>query len=119
MSASSENSNCILIVDDEEIIRDSFSAFLSDYGYRVLGAENGRLGLEIFEQQSPDAVILDLRMPEMDGLEVLETLKQKSPDTPVLVISGGASINDAVAALRLGAWDYILKPLKSLDILVI
>ena len=108
----------ILTIDDEDAIRWSFASFLEDGGYRVLEAENGRLGVELFRKEKPDLVLVDLRMPEMDGLEVLSLLSKESPDIPLIVVSGGGVARDAVNALKMGAWDYIFKPIESLSILL-
>ena len=108
----------ILTIDDEDAIRWSFASFLEDSGYHVLEAENGRLGVELFRREKPDLVLVDLRMPEMDGLEVLSILSKESPDTPLIVVSGAGVARDAVNALKMGAWDYIFKPIESLSILL-
>jgi len=108
----------ILIIDDEVSIRQSFADYLEDRNYRTLTAENGRIGLKVFEQEKPDMVLVDLRMPDMDGLEVLARVKAISPDTPLIVVSGTGMIGDAVEALHLGAWDYILKPIVDFDVLL-
>jgi DNA-binding NtrC family response regulator len=89
-----------------------------DNGCNVLEAENGRVGLELFKQKKPDLVLVDLRMPEMDGLDVLAHFTGQSADTPVIVISGTGIIADVVEALRLGAWDYILKPIEDMSVLL-
>ncbi len=108
----------ILTIDDEENIRDSFRMFLEDYDYQVLEARNGREGLEIFAQEKPDLVICDLRMPEVDGLEVIEKITQDSPDTPIIVVSGTGIIGDAIEAIRCGAWNYLLTPIQDLSVLL-
>ncbi len=108
----------ILTIDDEENIRDSFRLFLEDYDFRVLEACNGREGLEIFEREHPDLVLCDLRMPELDGLEVLATLKEQAPDTPIIVVSGTGVIGDAIEAIRRGAWNYLLKPIQDMSVLI-
>jgi len=108
----------ILVIDDERSIRNSFRDYLEDRGYRVLTAENGRVGIEAFERQRPDLVLVDLRMPEVDGLEVLVRIKETSPDTPLIVVSGTGVITDVVEALHLGAWDYIIKPVIDLQVLL-
>ena len=107
----------VLTIDDERAIRDSFRNYLEDYDYKVLEAENGRIGLEIIRQNTPDLILVDLRMPEVDGLEVLTFVKQSLPDTPIIVVSGTGVISDVVEALHLGAWDYLLKPIEDLDVL--
>lgn len=107
----------ILVIDDELAIRQSFTYYLEDMEFLVQTAENGRIGLEIIEKEHPDLVLSDLRMPEMDGFEVLKRCRQLAPDMPVIVISGANRIDEAVEALRLGAWDYLIKPLKDLSIL--
>ncbi len=107
----------ILTIDDESYIRQSIRTFFEDYGFTVFEAENGRKGLEVFYEKRPDLVLLDLRMPEMDGLQVLEILRQKSPETPLVVASGTGNITAVVEALHLGAWDYILKPIEDMSVL--
>ena len=107
----------ILTVDDDEFVREVLAAYLEDSGYEVLQAENGRLGLELFRRETPDLVMLDLRMPEMDGLEVLGRITEESPDTPVILVSGMGTIGDAIKALKLGAWDYIAKPIHDMLVL--
>lgn len=108
----------ILTIDDEENIRDSFRMFLEDYDYRILEARNGREGLEVFAQEAPDLVLCDLRMPEVDGLEVIEKIKKESPDTPIIVVSGTGIIGDAIEAIRCGAWNYLLKPIQDMSVLL-
>jgi putative two-component system response regulator len=108
----------ILVVDDEKPIRQTIRYYLEDNDYNVLEAENGRVGLELFKQKKPDLVLVDLRMPEVDGLDVLAQITGQSNDTPVIVISGTGIIADVVEALRLGAWDYLLKPIEDMSVLL-
>lgn len=108
----------ILTIDDEEDIRDSFRLFLEDFDFEVIEAENGRDGLEIFHREHPDLVLCDLRMPEVDGLEVLAQIKKSSPDTPVVVVSGTGIIGDAIEAIHRGAWNYLLKPIQDMSVLL-
>ena len=108
----------ILTIDDEENIRDSFRMFLEDYDYQVIEAKNGQEGLDLFAQEKPDLVLCDLRMPEVDGLEVIEKIKNDSPNTPIIVISGTGIIGDAVEAIRSGAWNYLLKPIPDMSVLL-
>ena len=107
----------ILIIDDETIIRQSFTDYLEDMGYQTISAENGRLGLDFISQSKADLVLTDLRMPETDGFEVIRKGREMAPDLPIIVVSGAGRIGDAIQALRLGAWDYILKPVDDLSIL--
>jgi len=112
-----EKTKKVLTVDDDEFVREILVAYLEDSGYDVLQAENGLLGLETFRREKPDLVMLDLRMPEMDGLEVLSHIIKESPDTPVILVSGMGTIGDAIKALKLGAWDYIAKPIHDMGVL--
>ncbi|MGE5342615.1 MAG: response regulator [Candidatus Omnitrophota bacterium] len=107
----------ILIIEDEAAVRKSSRNFLEDYNYQILEAENGRIGLEIFEKEKPDLVLVDLRMPEINGMEVLARIRKQSPDTPIIIMSGTGVIRDVVEALRLGAWNYLLKPIEDLTVL--
>ena len=92
--------------------------FLEDYDYQIFEAENGREGLEIFSREKPDLVLCDLRMPEVDGLEVIHKIKDESPNTPIIVVSGTGIIADAVEAIRCGAWNYLLKPIQDMSVLL-
>ncbi len=108
----------ILVVDDEEIIRDSLSFVLKKEGYRVQQAENGRVAWEAIKEDSFDLVITDLEMPEMKGIALLEQVTSISPETMVVIITAYGSVETAVAALRKGAVDYILKPIEFDEMLV-
>ncbi|MCP5105788.1 MAG: response regulator [bacterium] len=108
----------ILIIDDEKAIRDSFRNFLEDCDYNVLEAANGLEGLEVFKRESPDLVLVDLNMPEVDGIGVLRRVTQWAPDTAIIVVSGTGLVGDVLQALRLGAWDYLYKPIENLSVLL-
>ncbi|MDX9897496.1 MAG: response regulator [Spirochaetia bacterium] len=108
----------ILVIDDEAVIRESFRDYLEDYGFRILTAENGAQGLGILEKELPDIVMTDLRMPVVDGLEVLRRCEILNPDLPVIVVSGTGRIQDVVEALHLNAWDYLLKPIVDMSVLL-
>lgn len=112
--ALSEGLETILVVDDEPGIRQSVRGILADEGYRVLEAEDGRGALRLIESERPRLVILDIWMPEMDGIELLRRIRDSDPVTPVIVISGHGNIETAVTATKLGAFDFIEKPF-SLD----
>ena len=107
----------ILVVDDEEKIRETLRGVLSDEGYEVADAGDGRAALEQLKQGHPDLVILDVWLPEIDGITLLEEIKRLQPDLPVIIICGHANIEAAVRATRLGAADFIEKPF-SLDALL-
>ncbi len=113
-----EKTSRILIIDDQEIIRVSIMDYLEDQGFAVTEAENGRIGLELFKKNKPDLVLVDLRMPEIDGFEVLAGVTKESPETPAIVISGSDEIKDVVKSLHMGAWDYLLKPIQDLSVLL-
>jgi UDP-3-O-[3-hydroxymyristoyl] N-acetylglucosamine deacetylase len=100
----------VLVVDDEERIRSSLRGILSDEGFRVLDIEGGPAVLEIVERERPEVVLLDVWMPKLDGIELLRRIKAERPMTRVIMISGHANIQNAVAATRLGAEDFIEKP---------
>ena len=104
----------ILVVDDEEPIRNTLGGILEDEGYQVILAKDGKAALQVVADALPHLVILDIWMPGMDGMEVLERLKSVAPHVPIIMISGHASIETAVRATKLGAQDFIEKPL-SLD----
>lgn len=107
----------VLLVDDDDAVRRVFRRVLERAGWRVLDASQGEVGLSLCDEYDPGLVLLDLRMPGMDGLDVLTELVEKHPETPVIVISGHGTMNDAIEAMRRGAWDFVPKPLPSNEIL--
>lgn len=107
----------ILAIDDDDLVRESLAIYLEDSGYDVIQASGGAEGLDKFTQHQPDLVLCDLRMPDVDGLSVLSELSELSPETPVIVISGAGLIQDVVEALRLGATDYLVKPIGDMLVL--
>jgi two-component system nitrogen regulation response regulator NtrX len=102
----------ILIVDDEEGIRTSLRGILEDEGHAVLEAATGEQGLEALETHNPDLLFLDIWMPGMDGLAVLDQVQETRPGLPVIMISGHGNIETAVSAIKKGAYDFIEKPLS-------
>ncbi len=104
--------NTILVIDDESAIRTAVRDILEDERYRVFLAEDGIVGLGILETERVDLVILDVRLPRMGGMDVLREIRRRKPETEVLVVSGHGSIDMAVQAVRLGAFDFIEKPLS-------
>jgi UDP-3-O-acyl N-acetylglucosamine deacetylase len=107
----------VLVVDDEERIVQSITGVLEDEGFHVATARSGEEAIGIFQREKPDVTLVDIWMPGMDGLEVLKRLKWMSPDCQVIMISGHATISTAMTAVKLGAFDFIEKPL-SLDLLL-
>jgi two-component system nitrogen regulation response regulator NtrX len=108
----------VLVVDDESSIRDSLRMILEYEGYRVDEAAGGSQALARVAERPPDAVLLDIKMPEMDGLELLKAFRERGYDMPVLMISGHADVATAVEATRRGAYDFFEKPLQRERVLV-
>ncbi len=108
----------ILVIDDEAAIRDSLKMILEYEGYEVMQAATGQEGVKLVEREAPDLVFLDIKMPGMDGLEVLQKLEHMVETTPIVVISGHGDMATAVKATKLGAFDYIDKPLAQDRVLV-
>ncbi len=104
----------VLIIEDEELMRVTLGDFLSRKGYSVEVAETGRQGLELFHTLRPHLVVTDVRLPDINGLEILKQLKDTDPEVVVIVITAYGTIKDAVEAMKTGAYDYITKPF-SLD----
>ncbi len=108
----------ILIIDDERAIRNSLKEILSDEGYEVETAEDGAIGLEMAGKQHFDVIFCDIKMPNMDGMEVLENLEKEGTDAAVVMISGHGDIDSAVDCIKKGAFDFIQKPLDLNRILI-
>src|SRR6478736_5761981 len=108
----------ILVIDDEAAIRDSLKMTLEYEGYEFVSAATGQEGLALAERDAPDLVLLDVKMPGMDGLEVLDRLRTMNESLPVVVISGHGTISTAVEATKKGAFDFIEKPFASERVLV-
>ena len=108
----------ILIIEDEEDILALLSSLLASEGYNIITACNGREGLDRFQEHSPDLILTDVRMPIMDGIEVLREVKTKESDTEVIILTGHSDEATAIDCLRLGAYDYFCKPLEDIDVLL-
>jgi len=100
----------ILIIDDEKSIRKTLSEILSYEGYKVEEAADGAEGFKLFKDKQYDAVLCDIKMPKMDGLEFLEKAREINTDVPIIMVSGHGNIDTAVEAVKKGAYDYISKP---------
>ena len=107
----------ILTIEDDLLVRKGIAIYLQGLGYIVLQAADGAEGLEIFHRAHPDLVLTDLRLPKVDGMEVLRTIQEKSPDTPVIIASGMGTLGDAIQALKLGARDYVTKPITDMNLI--
>lgn len=101
----------ILVVDDEEIIRGRLKKLLEMDGYETDTAENGQKGLELFAAKNPDVVLLDIKMPGIDGIQVLEKMKETPNLTEVFIMTGHGGLETAIQAIRIGAFDYLTKPI--------
>lgn len=106
----------ILLIDDEPGIRHSIGGYLQDIGHNVLFAEEGQKGLAVLDKNPVDILITDVRMPKMDGFEVLQKTKKSSPNTEVIMVTAYGDINGAVRAIREGAFDFFTKPVKLRDL---
>jgi len=104
--------DAILVVDDEAGVRSSLSGILADEGYAVSAVDSGEAALQALETSRPDLVLLDVWLPGQDGLEVLRRIRERDAELPVVVISGHGTIETAVKAVRLGAQDFVEKPLS-------
>ncbi len=102
----------ILVVDDEEAIREVVSTMLEAKGYRCTAVQNGRVAQDEVKKSTPDLVLSDMIMPEMDGIKFLEWMRQHDPEVPVIMVTAIHDISTALEAIRRGAYDYILKPFE-------
>ena len=105
-----QGTNHILVVDDEEDVRDLLRKFLTRRGYEVATVGDGEAAIEAIRETSPDIVLLDIRLPKMDGLSVLQRLREESDDVAIITMSGNADEDTARKSLELGAADFITKP---------
>jgi len=102
----------ILVVDDEEAIREVVSTMLESRGYRCTAVSNGRAAQEVVRKETPDLVLSDMIMPEMDGIKLLSWMREHDPEVPVIMVTAIHDISTALEAIRRGAYDYILKPFE-------
>lgn len=107
----------ILVVDDEEVVRHSYRRTLSGQHCKVDAVADGKDALKMMSEQPFDVVLLDLRMPGMDGMSVLKTIKQKWPESEVIIITGYPAVESAKAAVTLGAYGYLAKPVGPDDVI--
>ena len=107
----------ILVVDDEDTLRYFLRLNLQEHHYQVLEAADGRTALSLIQQNDFDVALVDLQLTDMDGLEIMRYLRQSAPQTSVIILTGHASVDSAVTALRQGAHDYLTKPYDSAELL--
>ncbi|MFH1941754.1 MAG: response regulator [bacterium] len=102
----------VLVVDDEEEVRNIFSRTLDSFGYQVLTAKDGKEAITTCHHETPDIVLLDIKMPDMDGIETLRRIREIDPQekSAVIMLTGHGDINTAREAMKLGAYDYVTKP---------
>jgi len=118
MARKSRSSSTVLVVDDEAAIRESLKMILEYEGYSVTEAKHGMGALSQVRESAPDVVMLDIKMPEMDGLEVLRNLRERGHDMPVIIVTGHGDVSTAMEATRMGAFDFLEKPLQRDRVLV-
>ncbi len=106
----------ILVVDDEKLIRWSLKEFLGGEGYKVAAVEDGKSALQALEEESFDLVLLDYKLPDTNGLEVLAKIRERDPELPVVMITSHSTVENAVMAMQAGANDYVAKPFRNEDI---
>ena len=102
----------VLLIDDEEPIRKVVGLYLRSHGYEVITAEDGQRRIELFQRESPPTVLTDIKMPGMDGIEVLHHIKKRYPKTEVIFLTGHAATQDGVHGIKTGAFDYLSKPIE-------
>ena len=112
------DSRTILLADDDENLRRVLEFQLGETGYKVVTAVDGKEALTIFEQSEVDCIVTDLRMPKLSGLELLEKIKAKNGEVPVIVTTAFGEVETAVSAMKLGAFDYVNKPFNRDEILL-
>jgi len=111
--------NTILIIDDDDQLRKSFQKLLSEEGYRVVTAASGEAGLKKLDETAPDLVILDLRLPGMNGMETFQVIHDQEPKLPVIIMTAYGTTETAIEATKMGAFDYILKPFEIPEMLTV
>jgi DNA-binding NtrC family response regulator len=106
----------VLVVDDELLIRDLLFDFFTSQGYAIHLAENGKKAAEMLESVNFQVALIDLKMPEMDGVELTAILHRRKPQIPVIIMTAYPSMNSAIESIRSGVFDYIVKPFKIADL---
>jgi signal transduction histidine kinase len=114
--ARDDRTPCVLVVDDEEWMRDACAEILQPEGFEVITAADGPTGLELMRRAAPDLILVDLKMPGMDGIAYLESVKALDPDIVAIMITGYATLEIAVEAMKAGAYDFLAKPFKPAEL---
>lgn len=115
MSDQADSSPVVLVIDDEDIILDLFKNLLVQEGFRVLLAANAKEGINALDRHRPPVALVDKNLPDMSGLELIATQKQRHPGTEFIIITAYSTLQSAVDAMKLGAFSYIAKPFDDLD----
>jgi len=100
----------ILVIDDEQLVRWSIEKLLSKNGHEVISVETGAEGLLKLKDSTPDLILLDMKLPDINGMEILRTIKKDNKEVPVIIITAYGSIDSAIDAIKTGAFDYVVKP---------
>ena len=106
----------VLVIDDDPLIRKTLSSYLSKKGFEAVAAENGEEGLQKYEEHIPDLVILDIRLPDVDGLEVLGRIREKNPNASIIIMTAYDDMKTTIEAIKLGAFEYLVKPLDYVEL---
>lgn len=106
----------VLVIDDDPLIRKTLSSYLSKKGFEALVAEDGEKGLQKYEERIPDLVILDIRLPDVDGLEVLGRIREKNPNASIIIMTAYDDMKTTIEAIKLGAFEYLVKPLDYVEL---
>ena len=115
MNPSSSTELEVLVIDDDPFLREAVQLFLESEGFRVRSASDGEKGIELLNQQEPDVALIDLRMPRLNGIDVLREFKKIAPEVEVVMATGAATLESALSAMKLGAYSYIEKPIVDLQ----
>ena len=106
----------VLVIDDDPLIRKTLSSYLSKKGFEAVAAEDGEEGLQKYEEHIPDLVILDIRLPDVDGLEVLGRIREKNPNASIIIMTAYDDMKTTIEAIKLGAFEYLVKPLDYVEL---
>ncbi len=106
----------VLVIDDDPLIRKTLSSYLSKKGFEAVAAEDGEEGIQKYEEYIPDLVILDIRLPDVDGLEVLGRIREKNPNASIIIMTAYDDMKTTIEAIKLGAFEYLVKPLDYVEL---